>query len=281
MFPLESCFEKKKKKRQGEKKAACIKEHSSISIWNLPPWHGYVAQISFLSVSPSFWEVALPGLDVGGKEKDQRETRRAGHSSFFGKNMKGTLDHLGELGEAYHIVGSRLEFEVLLIRRAAGIRKVCGFSEQLQPTFFIGVCCMIVPKGFFSPGPALCSPYQPVMEKWHATISVPSHTVSDPGLRAAGNLALYAAWHRSVFENLPPPPPPRNSSSFFFLRNSSLSFHSMLARPVPISGDILQGFLLSFIHHSQRGCRRKRKNAWLNFCRSFLVHSAADLALRA
>lgn len=55
----------------------------------------------------------------------------------------------------------------------------------------------------------------------------------------------------------------------------------MLARPVPISGDILQGFVLSFIHHSQRGCRRKRKNAWLNFCRSFLVHSAADLALRA
>lgn len=24
----------------------------------------------------------------------------------------------------------------------------------------------------------------------------------------------------------------------------------MLARPVPISGDILQGFVLSFIHHS-------------------------------
>lgn len=232
--------------------------------------------------------MALSGLDVGGKEKDQRPSRagavaprRGGHSSPFGKNMKGTLDLLRELGEAYRIVGSRLEFEVLLIRHAVGVReKVCGFSEQLQPTFFIGVCCMIVPKGFFSPGPALCSPYQPVMEKCHATISVPSHTVSNPGLRAAGNLALalYAAWHHSVFEN---PPPPTHQEILLFFRNSSLSYHSMLARPVPISGDILQGFVLSFIHHSQRGCRRKRKNAWLNFCRSFLVHSAADLALHA
>lgn len=40
--------------------------------------------------------------------------------------MKGTLDLLGELGEAYRIVGSRSEFEVLLIRCAVGIRKkVC------------------------------------------------------------------------------------------------------------------------------------------------------------
>ena len=79
--------------------------------------------------------MALPGLDVGGKEKDQRETRLVGHSSLFGKNMKGTLDHLGELGEAYRIVGSMLEFEVLLISESRCVVSQSNFSQLFSLVF--------------------------------------------------------------------------------------------------------------------------------------------------
>lgn len=103
---------------------------------------------------------------------------------------------------------------MLLIRHAVGVReKVCGFSGATSANFFHWCLLKDCPYGFFSPGPALCSPYQ-LSWKCHATISVPSHTVSNPGLRAAGNLGPgpYAAWHHSVFEN---PPPPTHQEIFF------------------------------------------------------------------
>lgn len=74
--------------------------------------------------------MALPGLDVDGKEI-KGKPGEGGHSSPFGENMKGTLDLLGKLGEVYRIVGSRLEFEVLLIRHVLlGSERRCVASQS-------------------------------------------------------------------------------------------------------------------------------------------------------